>query len=366
MFMGPMRTFCRTWVSHSRGMLVGRARRNGDPVARRVLRDVTSTLTVIATIACVAFPVVAGEISLQPAGAVSTPPCSTNGLVVWINTMGSGTAGGTYYNLELTNLSGHECHLLGFPGVSGVNLGGHQLGSSASRNRAIPSRAVTLESGSTATAILRITDVGNFSRSMCAPTTAAGLRVYPPNQFASKVIPFPFAACSKVGPTYLSVEPVQASAITASSICQPAQLKIAQSGSGGAAGTIEFSFSLTNISSLTCTMYGYPGMELLNAGGPLPTNTVRGGGLSFEEVGPTDVSLSPGQVAYFNLGFSDVPSGTTGCSMASQVEITPPNDFAYATVPVSPIDACENGTLHVSPVFASTNATATATTAPRQ
>jgi hypothetical protein len=69
-------------------------------------------------------------------------------------------------------------------------------------------------------------------------------------------------------------------------------------------------------------------------------------------------------VADFNLGFSDVITGTTSCSMASQVEITPPNDLTYAIVHASPIDACGNGTLHVSPVFAATNSTATSTTAP--
>jgi hypothetical protein len=39
--------------------------------------------------------------------------------------------------------------------------------------------------------------------------TAGGLRVYIPGQKASTVIPFPFRACSKSGPTYLSVEPIE-------------------------------------------------------------------------------------------------------------------------------------------------------------
>jgi hypothetical protein len=42
----------------------------------------------------------------------------------------------------------------------------------------------------------------------CGPVTAAGLRVYPPNQTQSRVTPFPFTACSKNGPVYLTIGPV--------------------------------------------------------------------------------------------------------------------------------------------------------------
>jgi hypothetical protein len=42
----------------------------------------------------------------------------------------------------------------------------------------------------------------------CRPVTAAGLRVYPPNQKGSKVVPFPFRACSRVRPVYLHVQAV--------------------------------------------------------------------------------------------------------------------------------------------------------------
>jgi hypothetical protein len=38
---------------------------------------------------------------------------------------------------------------------------------------------------------------------------AAGLRVYPPDQTKAKIVPFPFLACLRSGPTYLSIAPVQ-------------------------------------------------------------------------------------------------------------------------------------------------------------
>jgi Protein of unknown function (DUF4232) len=139
--------------------------------------------------------------------ARTTAKCATAGLVVWLDTQGDAAAGSVYYKLEFTNLSGHACTLLGFPGVSAVDLGGHQLGSGGSR-AASTSHLVTVANGATASAVLRITVAGNFPNSTCHRVTAAGLRVYPPNQTASKTIPLPFEACSSSGPVFLSVRAV--------------------------------------------------------------------------------------------------------------------------------------------------------------
>jgi hypothetical protein len=156
-------------------------------------------------------------LTLTGVAAARTPACAKSGLVVWLaNPPGGGTAGTEYFDLEFANLSGHACTLTGYPGVSAVSLGGPQLGSAAGRNAAHPVRAVTLASGTsasmagaTATAVLGITDVGAFSPRQCGPVTAAGLRVYPPNQTASSVVPYPFRGCSRRGLVYLHVESVQ-------------------------------------------------------------------------------------------------------------------------------------------------------------
>jgi hypothetical protein len=49
---------------------------------------------------------------------------------------------------------------------------------------------------------------GNFPASQCKPVTAAGFRVFPPNQTRAKVVPFPFGACSASGPAFMFVRPV--------------------------------------------------------------------------------------------------------------------------------------------------------------
>jgi hypothetical protein len=150
-------------------------------------------------------------VSVQPASpAASAPKCVTSQLVVWLDTRGGGAAAGsTYYRVTFTNLSRHACTLRGYPGVSAVDLRGRRVCRAASRDRAVSPRAVALPAGSAAVAVLQIADVLNFPRSTCRPTMAAGLRVYPPEQTASKLVPFPFLACARDGPTYLRTRAVQ-------------------------------------------------------------------------------------------------------------------------------------------------------------
>ena len=136
------------------------------------------------------------------------PPCNESGLVIWIDTQGNGAAGTIYYELKFTNLSGHTCTTKGYPGVSAVTLAGHQLGPAAHRVSATV-HALVLINGGSVMAHLGIVDAGNFSKSSCKPTTAAGLRVYAPNQTAAKIVPFPFLTCSG-NVSSLSIYPVVA------------------------------------------------------------------------------------------------------------------------------------------------------------
>jgi hypothetical protein len=157
-------------------------------------------------IAALVCAMLAGGVSR--AVAASAPACTPRGLVIWLDTQGSGAAGSTFYTVELTNLSGRSCTLGGYPRVAAVDLAGRQLGNASTRfvsRRAL----VTLANRSTASFILEITEVANFPASTCRPVTAAGLRVVLPLQRASKVVPFPFRACSRSGPAYLSAEAVR-------------------------------------------------------------------------------------------------------------------------------------------------------------
>jgi Protein of unknown function (DUF4232) len=160
----------------------------------------------IASIAAIAIPVSSAAGSGR--AAASPPPCGSIGTIAWLNTNSNAAAGSVFFKLQFTNLSGRRCSLRGFPGVSAVDTRGHQLGRAASRDNGTPVRTIALSNGVTARATLRIVQVGNFPASTCRPVTAAGLRIFPPNQSAAKFVPFPFRACSRSGPVYLSVRAV--------------------------------------------------------------------------------------------------------------------------------------------------------------
>jgi hypothetical protein len=149
--------------------------------------------------------------------------------------------------------------------------------------------------------------------------------------------------------------------------CQLSGLKIAVKGQGGAAGTQELTFSLTNTSAAACKTYGYPGLLLVSTSGATvwTTTEVHGGGVSFENIAASTVTITPGQAAYFNVGFSDVTTAGTTCSTTHSIQVIPPTNTTHAMVAVAQgIHACDNGTLHTSAIFSSTNSTATQTTAP--
>jgi len=152
----------------------------------------------------------AGLAGAHTAARAAAARCVTQRVVVSIApNAGGAAAGSVFYNLDSTNLSPHACTLAGYPGVSAVDLAGRRLGSPAGRNPQAPLRVVTLRPENTATAVLQISQAANFSPGACHRVMAAGLRVYAPGAFRSKIVPIPFPACSRSGPVYLHVQRVR-------------------------------------------------------------------------------------------------------------------------------------------------------------
>jgi Protein of unknown function (DUF4232) len=131
--------------------------------------------------------------------------CSTPELSVWIEKpAGNGALGSRYYFIRFTNLSGHTCELRGAPGVSAVSLSGARLGAPAGHAPAHgPTQVLT--NGATTSALLKITVAGAFPA--CHPRLSAGLRIYPPNDTMSSVVPFPVEACPQQFMFVSEVEP---------------------------------------------------------------------------------------------------------------------------------------------------------------
>jgi hypothetical protein len=155
-----------------------------------------------------ALAVTAASWAAPGARAAGTPACQTGGLVTWLDLPGNGAAGSIIYSLDFTNLSGHKCTLRGYPGVSAIGLRGRQIGKAAVRDNSRKAKTITLKNGASAVAMLKVVNNLNFPRSSCGPKTAAGLRVFPPNQRASRTVPFPFGVCSR-GPSTMSIQVVR-------------------------------------------------------------------------------------------------------------------------------------------------------------
>jgi len=106
--------------------------------------------------------------------------------------------------------------------------------------------------------------------------------------------------------------------------------------SQGAAGSVYQVLDFTNISNVTCTLYGYPGVSL--AGG----SPVAQVGLAASEDATTPrklVTLAPGQVANALLRIVDAlnfPASTCGPVKTQWIQVYPPNQttpiyLAYKT-----------------------------------
>lgn len=127
--------------------------------------------------------------------------------------------------------------------------------------------------------------------------------------------------------------------------CQPSQLSLSTGQHTAGAGTIEEAFILTNTSQSSCTLYGYPGMQMLGGGRQIPTRVVR------TPHSEQTVTLAPGGTSSFLAQWHDQTGYTTPCATSQQVEVTPPNTYSQLTVAAS-IQACPDGTINVTPVTA--------------
>jgi hypothetical protein len=136
--------------------------------------------------------------SPAPAASAGVTSCTTSALKAELDTAkSSGAAGSIYYPLDLTNISGSTCTLLGYPGVSFVTgPSGTLLGRTATRNPVAPAATITLAPGQVAHATLQVAEAGNYNQAQCSPVTAHWLRVFPPDQTAALYLHFTTQACS--------------------------------------------------------------------------------------------------------------------------------------------------------------------------
>jgi hypothetical protein len=130
--------------------------------------------------------------------------------------------------------------------------------------------------------------------------------------------------------------------------CRSAQLQLRTGRTEGATGHRYVTYGLRNRSGAACTMFGYPGVQLLDADGRALRTVLRHGELG---TGPARrVLLRPGGWGFFVVEEGVIPYDTDPqpCPAAASIAVTPPQQRQALTAPTA-LAPC-GGRLTVSPV----------------
>ena len=137
-------------------------------------------------------------------------------------------------------------------------------------------------------------------------------------------------------PTPTSPQPVTSPVsqpLAAPGPCATTALRLAIGPANGAAGSIYYPIQLTNVSTSTCTLYGYPGVAFSTGAG----GSVIGGSAVRNPTFPKKlVTLAPGAIAHASLQVAiaaNYPAQTCKPTTAHWLQVYPPNQFAALYVP---------------------------------
>ena len=134
--------------------------------------------------------------------------------------------------------------------------------------------------------------------------------------------------------------------------CHTGQLSASVGVAVAAAGNIGFPLIVTNISSTSCGLFGYLGLQLDDSSRHFLVNaTIRGSSMLFHDPGPRPVRLSPGDSASAGIGYGDVLIGgvdpASGCLLSTYLEVTPPDETTYLFLRAR-LGPCSAGTVEVT------------------
>jgi hypothetical protein len=108
-------------------------------------------------------------------------------------------------------------------------------------------------------------------------------------------------------------------------------------------GTVAAEFGFTNHSAKTCSLYGYPGVQMLMKSGKnlSTTDEKASGAFGIQE---KTVVLASGKTAYFGVLYADQTGyAKLTCPTSAALQFTPPQDTAKVTVYGSPTQIAPYG-----------------------
>jgi hypothetical protein len=133
-------------------------------------------------------------------------------------------------------------------------------------------------------------------------------------------------------------------------------------GTASTASGIEVTLGFRNTSLSTCTLSGFPAVELVKrSGAEISTTTVQSGTLPATDFPSALVSLGHEDTAYFNLIYADTGAKAAACPTAWAIQATAPTTSTRLRVS-GRFKVC-NATVTVSPLFGK-GSPETQTTAP--
>jgi hypothetical protein len=128
-------------------------------------------------------------------------------------------------------------------------------------------------------------------------------------------------------------------------------------GQDGAAGHIHFVLALTNTTATSCTLSGYPTLEMLDLAGHPMLTRISHRDVSFAPTPPRQIRLAPRASASFDVGYSHVPVGSeASCPAASAVLIRVGAAGKGLRLSQS-MDPCNRGAVATSALTAGRNGT---------
>jgi Protein of unknown function (DUF4232) len=140
-------------------------------------------------------------------------------------------------------------------------------------------------------------------------------------------------------------------AAAATPTCTAAQLAARLTFAGGGGGHDSSRFTLVNVSATPCSLYGYPGVQLLSGSGQaLATHATDGAGYVIQPETPARVVLSAHGEASFMIEGFEYTAGEQ-CAAASAVSIVPPGVVGSFVVKDSILATGPCGAITVSPIY---------------
>jgi hypothetical protein len=144
---------------------------------------------------------------------------------------------------------------------------------------------------------------------------------------------------------------------TPAPVCQAPAMAAGRGESNNAAGHQAWTIVLTNDSTVTCSLDGFPTLQLMSGSTDVSTTQTDGNSPAGAQISdtPTLVNIAPDTAGSFVVQWLDVPTGVQQCTAAYEVAITLPGGGGKVTVAMGLIMPC-GGELYVSPVRSGTAA----------